>query len=133
MTQYVYAGAGHWTTAGDTQHAGGLLRRAVDESAWHIMSRGLPEQAEVRARVVHPESPQIVYAGTQHGPYRSTDSGVHWERLDFPDAGMVVWSMLFIHRTRTFSTWARRRRRFTGAITVATAGNACRLSKRPEW
>jgi photosystem II stability/assembly factor-like uncharacterized protein len=95
MTQYVYAGAGHWTSAGDAQHAGGLLRRAVEESTWRILSQGLPEQAEVRALALHPENPQIVYAGTQHGPYRSTDSGEHWQRLDFPDAGMIVWSILF--------------------------------------
>jgi photosystem II stability/assembly factor-like uncharacterized protein len=95
MTQYVYAGAGHWTSAGDAQHAGGLLRRAVEENTWRILSKGLPEQAEVRALAIHPENPQIVYAGTQHGPYRSTDSGEHWERLNFPDPGMIVWSILF--------------------------------------
>lgn len=95
MTQYVYAGAAHWTTAGDAKHPGGLLRQVVGESDWQRLSGGLPDQAEVRAIVIHPENPQIVYAGTQHGPYRSTDSGAHWERLDFPDPGMIVWSILF--------------------------------------
>lgn len=95
MTQYVFAGAGHWTSAGTQDHPGGLLRRAVDESAWQILSDGLPKQAEVRALAVHPENPEIVYAGTQHGPYRSTDNGAHWEALDLPDPGMIVWSILF--------------------------------------
>ena len=43
----------------------------------------------------HPEDPETVYVGTQHGPYRSTDHGEHWERLDVPDHGLPVWSLLF--------------------------------------
>ena len=33
--------------------------------------------------------------GTQHGPYRSTDHGEHWEKLDVPDHGLPVWSLMF--------------------------------------
>ena len=44
---------------------------------------------------MHPQYPQVVYAGTQDGPYRSMDGGDHWQKLDFPDPGMVVWSFLF--------------------------------------
>ena len=27
------------------------------------------------------------------GPYRSTDHGEHWEKLDVPDHGLPVWSL----------------------------------------
>jgi len=32
----------------------------------------------VRALAVHPQNPEIVYAGTQSGPYRSADRGDTW-------------------------------------------------------
>lgn len=60
-----------------------------------MLTNGLPTKAEIRAIAIHPQNSQIVYIGTQDGPYRSNDGGDHWERLNLPDAGMVVWSMLF--------------------------------------
>ncbi len=95
MTQYVYAGAAPWSGASDTTQPGGLFRLAVGESEWRSLSQGLPDRTEVRAIAIHPDNPQIIYVGTQHGPYRSQDGGDHWERLDFPDKDLVVWSILF--------------------------------------
>lgn len=92
---YVYAGAGHWTSDSATQLPGGLWRKATDGGDWQPLTQGLPEQAEIRAIAIHPNDAQVVYAGTHQGPYRSSDAGAHWERLDFPDPGMVVWSFLF--------------------------------------
>jgi photosystem II stability/assembly factor-like uncharacterized protein len=37
----------------------------------------------------------VVFAGTQHGPYRSDDHGDHWEKVNVPDHGLPVWSLLF--------------------------------------
>jgi photosystem II stability/assembly factor-like uncharacterized protein len=91
---YVYAGVGHWTSTHDT-HPGGLLRKAVDDDRWQSLNNGLPAGVEVRALAIHPQYPQVVYAGTQDGPYRSMDGGDHWQKLNFPDPGMVVWSFLF--------------------------------------
>jgi photosystem II stability/assembly factor-like uncharacterized protein len=91
---YVYAGVGHWTSTHDT-HPGGLLRKAVDDDRWQALSNGLPAAVEVRALAIHPQYPQVIYAGTQDGPYRSMDGGEHWQKLNFPDPGMVVWSFLF--------------------------------------
>ena len=45
--------------------------------------------------IVHPRNPDIVYAGTQSGPYRSADRGEHWEKVDIADHGLPVWSFLF--------------------------------------
>ena len=93
-TSYIYAGAAQ-TPMGGTQHPGGLFRRAVEDDHWQALSNGLPESYEARAIAIHPHNPQVIYAGTNHGPYRSLDGGDHWEKLGFPDPGMVVWSILF--------------------------------------
>ena len=95
MTQYVYAGASQFSKKEQPIPPSGLCRQAVGGSEWEILSDGLPEHAEIRAILIHPENPQLMYVGTQHGPYRSTDGGAHWEQLDFPDADMVVWALLF--------------------------------------
>ena len=46
---------------------------------------GLPEAPAIRSIVVHPLKPDVVYAGTQSGPYRSTDNGEHWQKVSVPD------------------------------------------------
>jgi photosystem II stability/assembly factor-like uncharacterized protein len=94
MAQYVYAGAGHWTSAGSGEHAGGLMRKEVGSGKWEFLSTGLPPKAEVRTIAIHPDNPATVYVGTQDGPYRSTDSGDTWEKLPFPDAAMLVWTIV---------------------------------------
>ena len=98
----IYAGSAHWGSGPAGQSPGGLFRRTVGDDLWEPLTRGLPERAEIRALAVHPADPLVVYAGTQDGPYRSLDRGGHWERLDFPDPGMVVWSILVHpHNPRT--------------------------------
>jgi hypothetical protein len=84
-TIHVYAGA----------ETGGLFRKAVDDAHWQALTHGLPQPTEVRAIAVHPQNPEIVFAGTQEGPYRSHDGGDSWERLDFPGPERVVWSLTF--------------------------------------
>ena len=91
----VYVGAGHWTAEGGARHPGGLFRRSMDNGKWEALTAGLPEKVEARAFAVHPREPDVLYVGTQDGPYRTTDGGAHWERLGFPDRGAVVWSLAF--------------------------------------
>ncbi|MBV9551367.1 MAG: hypothetical protein JO032_01120, partial [Alphaproteobacteria bacterium] len=59
------------------------------------LQHGLPEKPALRALAVHPQKPEIIYAGTQSGPYRSADRGEHWEKIELPDHGLPVWSILF--------------------------------------
>ena len=59
------------------------------------MANGLPDAPAVRAIAVHPKTPEVVYAGTQDGPYRSDDHGDHWEKVNVGDHGLPVWSLLF--------------------------------------
>lgn len=89
---YVYVGL-----AGEGQYIaeGGLYRCADGTGEWQSITRGLPPQPQVRALLIHPQNPNILYAGTHMGPYRSDDRGEHWEALETPRAGRDVWSLAF--------------------------------------
>jgi photosystem II stability/assembly factor-like uncharacterized protein len=93
-TSYVYAGLAGETAPGRVVQSG-LYRMAEGDTEWQVLTHGLPEAPAIRAIAVHPQQPEIVYVGTQSGPYRSTDHGEHWEKADVPDHGMPVWSLLF--------------------------------------
>jgi len=96
MTTRLYAGAAQGLTESTTPQAGGgIFRLTIGDDRWERLQGGLPGDVEVRAIAVHPQDSQVIYAGTQHGPYRSTDGGEHWTALAFPDPGMTVWSLLF--------------------------------------
>jgi photosystem II stability/assembly factor-like uncharacterized protein len=93
-TSYVYVGlAGE--TAPNRPVKSGLYRMAVGGDRWELVTRGLPDAPTIRAIAIYPEHPEIVFVGTQSGPYRSTDHGEHWERVDIADHGLPVWSLAF--------------------------------------
>ena len=89
-TSHVYAGAAGWTS-GATRS--GIFRRAVGDDRWEQLTKGLPERLNVQAVTVHPTNHDLVYIGTDQGPYRSADRGERWDRLAFPE-GQQVWSIL---------------------------------------
>ncbi len=70
---------------------GGLYRQADGDDDWQSITRGLPAEPQVRALLVHPQNPAMLYAGTQAGVYRSEDRGEHWEATDSPRGD--VWSL----------------------------------------
>jgi len=87
---YVYVGlAGE----GDYIGEGGIVRRADGEEAWTDISKGLPANAQVRGLAIRPDDPQIVFAGTDKGVFRSEDRGESWEALSNPAPGSEVWSL----------------------------------------
>jgi photosystem II stability/assembly factor-like uncharacterized protein len=93
-TSYVYVGLAGETTPGRVVKSG-LYRTAHGDDRWELLTHGLPEAPAIRAIATHPNDPETVYVGTQSGPYRSTDHGEHWEKLNVPDHGLPVWSLLF--------------------------------------
>ncbi len=95
----IFAGAANTKTRAGIQLRGGLFRRSPGDSEWQALSKGLPENVEARAFAVHPQNPDVIYAGTQDGPYRSVDGGDQWEKLGFPDRNAVIWT-ISIHPTR---------------------------------
>jgi photosystem II stability/assembly factor-like uncharacterized protein len=94
---YVFAGVVRWpggsamTAPPDT--LGGVFRLAVGGDRWEHMTRGLPAECHVPCLTVDPHDSSRIYAGTQEGPYVSTDAGSTWRRLDFPHRDLQVWSI----------------------------------------
>jgi photosystem II stability/assembly factor-like uncharacterized protein len=98
-TLRVLAGAAHLQTQSGPPIRGGLFRLDADSGRWNTLTAGLPADVEVRAILPHPTSEDVIYVGTQDGPYRSIDGGKRWQRLGFPDRNVAIWS-LAIHPTR---------------------------------
>lgn len=96
MTTRIFAAAGHWAKQG---YRGGLFRTTPDRGEWEELENGLPALVEAHALAVDPRDRDVIYAGTQDGPYRSIDGGDRWERLGFPQGAAMVWSLAF-HPTR---------------------------------
>jgi photosystem II stability/assembly factor-like uncharacterized protein len=85
----VFVGAGTWTS--QRKH-GGLFRQTVGDDRWESLTKGLPSPVSVQALTFHPTKADVIYVGTQDGPYRSQDGGASWERGDFPH-DLQVWSI----------------------------------------
>lgn len=94
----VYAGVTRWRGAETVEDAlSGVFRLRAGDGAtdWEHLTRGLPEGCHVPCVAVHPTDPTVVYAGTDSGPYRSTDGGARWARMPFPREDRQVWSFAF--------------------------------------
>lgn len=92
MAQPVLVGAAPWVAASGAQQKYGLFRCNDGAGNWHRVTRGLPEQVQIRALTVDPADAGTVYAGTQAGPYRSRDGGESWTSLDLRDPD-PCWSV----------------------------------------
>ena len=104
MAGRIYAGAGHYATKGK-HFQGGLFRTEPGNRDWKPLTRGLPEQVETRAFAVHPKDANVLYAGTQDGPYRTVNGGTVGAR-DFP-AGAVVGRLASTHAPNVLCGTAR--------------------------
>ena len=98
---YVYVGFGGESPLlvgvdGPELEQGGLYRRGDGDETWDDLSNGLPVHPQVRALVVDPRDPKVIFAGTHKGIYCTGDRGEHWERQDSPEGN--VWS-LSVHPT----------------------------------
>ncbi len=122
---YVYAGAGMWRGGS----VSGAFRLELGADRFEPLKTGLPDPASVHCITVHPQNPELVFIGTQDGPFVSADRGDHWHRPDFPEPGMPIWSIL-VHPSEP-------RRIYAGAAPVAIflsedGGEEWRLLSRPE-
>jgi photosystem II stability/assembly factor-like uncharacterized protein len=86
----IYAGvAGYF---GKPDHPGkfGVFQRAAKGGDWkHVLG-----SAEAYTVFVHPANPEIVFAGTNDGVWRSTDRGATFKQASFPDAKKQVWCFM---------------------------------------
>src|SRR5215470_15957807 len=87
---YVYAGVAGYVGRPNAEGKVGVFRRPVAGGAWeHVLS-----ELEAHAVFVHPSDPNLVFAGTVDGVWRSTDRGAAFRRAQFPDVGKQIWSFL---------------------------------------
>lgn len=72
-----------------------IVRSSDAGQSWHRLGLGqaLEFDAITRSLDVSPDSPNIVYAGTDIGLCVSTDTGNTWEQMDTPFAGETVWKV----------------------------------------
>ena len=88
----LYAGVAGYFGRPRDPGAVGVFRRRADGGKWeHVLTA-----PEVHTVFVHPEEPDLVFAGTADGVWRSTDRGLSFRRAEFPDGGDEVWSFLAI-------------------------------------
>lgn len=87
----VYASvAGTVGRSANDQGSVGVFRRPAETGIWeHVLS-----EHNSNTVFVHPTEPNLVFAGTHDGVYRSTDRGKTFQRANFPDKGMEIWSFL---------------------------------------
>jgi photosystem II stability/assembly factor-like uncharacterized protein len=73
----------------------GVMMSADDGESWTRagVRQGMHSDCIVRMLRADARSPEIVYAGTDFGLYRSDDGGATWRLLENPMKGSVVWSM----------------------------------------
>jgi photosystem II stability/assembly factor-like uncharacterized protein len=73
----------------------GIVRSGDDGGSWRRVgiSQGMHSDAMVRAMANDPHRPEIIYAGTDKGLYRSDDAGEKWRLLDSPLSQYAVWAL----------------------------------------
>jgi photosystem II stability/assembly factor-like uncharacterized protein len=71
----------------------GVQRSRDGGEHWEAVNYGLPPQCDVRALVAHPQHHSLLFAGTDHGCFRSQDSGLSWKPIRSIDETIEVWSL----------------------------------------
>jgi photosystem II stability/assembly factor-like uncharacterized protein len=73
----------------------GVMRSSDDGKTWERIGprRGFPYESAVRCLAVNPHRPEIVFAGTEKGLYRSEDAGSHWRLLDSALNPFYIWAL----------------------------------------
>lgn len=73
----------------------GVMRSPDGGDTWKRVSikQGLHSDATIRTLANHPGRPEIVYASSDRGLYRSDDEGDSWRLLDTALNGKFVWAL----------------------------------------
>ncbi len=94
MPNYVYVGAAPYYGARKDAVTDGLYRLDTGRGRWDKLTGGLPDGVEARCLALAPGVREVIYVGTQQGPYRSADGGDSWSQLKLPGKEQLVWSIL---------------------------------------
>jgi photosystem II stability/assembly factor-like uncharacterized protein len=92
MPNHVYVGAAPWIAASKDAFTGGLYRLDSDSGRWEALSQGLPQGVEARC-LAQAKGGDVLYVGTQQGPFVSRDAGASWRSLPLPGKEQLVWSI----------------------------------------
>jgi photosystem II stability/assembly factor-like uncharacterized protein len=87
---FVFAGVAGYVGRPEATGKVGVFRKAAGNGSWQHV---LPD-LETHTVLVHPSDPNIVFAGTVDGVWRSSDHGATFTKADFPDAKKQIWSFL---------------------------------------
>lgn len=71
----------------------GVWRSTDSGETWRQVREGLWNESRIYSLAVHPDEPQIIYAGAEDGLYRSEDGGERFARVDSPLNTMQVWKI----------------------------------------
>lgn len=73
----------------------GIMRSADGGETWQRVgiNQGIHSDALVRTLASNSRQPEIVYAGTDKGLYRSEDAGQKWQLIDSPLSNYCVWNL----------------------------------------
>jgi photosystem II stability/assembly factor-like uncharacterized protein len=73
----------------------GVMMTADEGESWTRagVRQGMHSDCIVKTLVSDPRHPDVVYAGTDMGLYRSEEGGARWQLLDTPMTGSMVWSI----------------------------------------
>lgn len=73
----------------------GIMRSYDGGETWQRVgvTQGMHSDATVRAVVNNPRRPEIIFAGTDKGLYRSDDAGEKWKVVDSPVSKYCVWAL----------------------------------------
>jgi photosystem II stability/assembly factor-like uncharacterized protein len=74
----------------------GVFRSLDGGASFRRACEGMFVECDVRALVVHPQSDNILYLGSELGVYASSDGGDSWTKLPAPLDGLEVWSICVV-------------------------------------
>jgi len=58
-----------------------LLKTTDFGKSWTSISGNLPQFGSIRGFVQHPKNPDLLFVGTEVGPYVTVDGGAHWTKI----------------------------------------------------
>src|ERR1700730_8779493 len=86
----IYTGLAGSVGRPDQKGRVGVYRCEATSGEWqHVLT-----DLETFTLSVHPSDPNVVFAGTRDGVWRSVDRGATFRRTEFPDHNKQIWSLL---------------------------------------
>jgi photosystem II stability/assembly factor-like uncharacterized protein len=71
----------------------GIWHSSDSGESWLRITKGISFETEVRAFAVHPQRPEVLFAGTDRGLYRSDDAGASWSWIEGPLDVFHTWAL----------------------------------------